>query len=344
MNNPKVSVIVPVYNTPFDYLERCIGSITDQTYSNVEILIIDDGSTKEIFNKCDMFESAYSNVSVFHKDNEGVSSARNYGLKKMTGSFCMFVDPDDELIDNSVIEKAIELASETGADFICARVTYEFESCSCDNPFIFSEYYKEIKDKQIDKLAAYFGSFLYSEGSAFPSTIPRGPVAKLYKSNLAKSIKFDKRLSYAEDGIYNYLYVKKIKTAVLVDESWYKYYQYKHSAVHSSKLDSFAEHCLYVEDYFSSESQLYWGHRFHILKEVLFTELRGRSGIRSLLVFLKSAWCAETLDMIDTDYYELTKVDWLLLVLLKCHFYFVTILGLYLVIRFKDLFSKKLIG
>jgi len=101
--NEKISVIVPVYNVE-KYLERCIESILNQTYKNIEIIIVDDGSVDNSSYICEKYKKVDNRVKVFHKNNEGVSSARNLGLKQSTGKYILFVDSDDYL-DINMIQK-----------------------------------------------------------------------------------------------------------------------------------------------------------------------------------------------------------------------------------------------
>ena len=89
-----ISVIVPVYNVE-EYLDRCIESIVNQTYKNLEILLIDDGSTDNSYNICDKWAKKDNRIKVVHKENGGVSSARNVGLDVATGDYIGFVDSDD---------------------------------------------------------------------------------------------------------------------------------------------------------------------------------------------------------------------------------------------------------
>ena len=96
VNSPKVSIIVPVYNVE-KYLHRCVDSILLQTFTDFELLLIDDGSTDKSVDICDKYALKDSRIRVFHKKNGGVSSARNLGIKKSNGVYILFVDSDDYL-------------------------------------------------------------------------------------------------------------------------------------------------------------------------------------------------------------------------------------------------------
>ncbi|MEH8137532.1 glycosyltransferase family 2 protein [Gallibacterium anatis] len=102
-NTPKFSIIVPVYNVE-KYLTECINSILSQSFSNYELLIIDDGSTDSSGNICDTYVT-HKNVKVFHKENGGLSDARNYGIKEAIGEYIIFVDSDDFWSDTLFLDK-----------------------------------------------------------------------------------------------------------------------------------------------------------------------------------------------------------------------------------------------
>ena len=95
MNDFLISVIVPVYNIEKEYLQRCIQSICNQTYKNLEILLVDDGSTDGSSAVCDEFAKRDSRIRVFHKENGGSSSARNLGIQNAKGEYIGFIDSDD---------------------------------------------------------------------------------------------------------------------------------------------------------------------------------------------------------------------------------------------------------
>lgn len=92
--NSLVSVIVPIYNVE-KYLERCISSILEQSYNNIEVILVDDGSNDDCPTICDKFKRKDARVKVVHKPNGGLSSARNAGLEQMKGEYITFIDSDD---------------------------------------------------------------------------------------------------------------------------------------------------------------------------------------------------------------------------------------------------------
>ena len=94
----KVSVVVPIYNVE-KYLRACLDSIMGQTFKNLEIILVDDGSPDDCPRICDEYAKKDSRVHVFHKHNEGVSSARNLGLENSTGEWITFIDSDDYISD-----------------------------------------------------------------------------------------------------------------------------------------------------------------------------------------------------------------------------------------------------
>lgn len=116
MNPIKISVIVPVYNTK-EYLERCVLSICNQIYDNLEILLVDDGSTDGTGELCEALAACDNRIKVFHKKNGGASSARNLGLEKAAGEYIGFVDSDD-YIDCDVYAQMIKLAQEKGYSIV----------------------------------------------------------------------------------------------------------------------------------------------------------------------------------------------------------------------------------
>ena len=112
-NNPLISLIVPVYNIS-KYLRRCVDSILEQSYENLEIILVDDGSTDDSGGICDLYEERDNRVQVIHKANNGLSSARNAGLSAIKGEYVGFVDGDD-FIDKYMYETLVRAALDNDA-------------------------------------------------------------------------------------------------------------------------------------------------------------------------------------------------------------------------------------
>ena len=106
MEKPLVSVVVPIYNVEA-YFNRCIGSIVNQTYNNLDIILVDDGSPDKCPQLCDEWAKRDARIRVIHKQNEGVGVARNYGIDKACGKYLLFVDGDD-FLDLKTVEKCID--------------------------------------------------------------------------------------------------------------------------------------------------------------------------------------------------------------------------------------------
>lgn len=114
---PVISVIVPFYNVE-PYLAQCIDSILYQTFTDFELLLVDDGSTDSSFKICERYMSEDPRIKVFHKDNGGLSSARNFGLDRAVGQYVIFIDSDDYLLENDAFSKLIRYAGDKNLDIL----------------------------------------------------------------------------------------------------------------------------------------------------------------------------------------------------------------------------------
>lgn len=123
-----VSIILPIYNVK-DYLEECVGSLTDQTYKNIEILLVDDGSVDGTGELCDSLATRDDRIRVFHKENGGTHTARNLGIENAHGEYLMFIDPDD-WIDSCAVEGLVSVAKSEDVDAVRCNYVREFENGS----------------------------------------------------------------------------------------------------------------------------------------------------------------------------------------------------------------------
>ncbi len=115
------SIIIPVFNNTNEEIDRCLQSILKQTYNHYEIIIVDDGSNKECAAYLDNYKR--NNICIYHKANEGVSNARNYGLKFSHGNYITFVDVDD-IISKTMLEEADKILSENDVDILYGLVEF----------------------------------------------------------------------------------------------------------------------------------------------------------------------------------------------------------------------------
>ena len=124
--NAKISIIVPVYKTEEIYLRKCIESLINQTYSNIEIILVDDGSPDSCSVICDEYAGHDSRITVIHKQNEGTAAARNDGLCAAVGEYITFGDADDRL-SSDILELAAKTLSSTNSDMIWFDVVAEYQ-------------------------------------------------------------------------------------------------------------------------------------------------------------------------------------------------------------------------
>ena len=121
MEKDKVSIIVPVYNVE-KYIEKCLNSLISQSYRNIEIILIDDGSKDNSGKICDKYKKKDPRIKVIHKENAGVSEARNSGIQKATGKYLCFVDADD-FVMNDYIKYLHKLIAINCSDIaVCAKM------------------------------------------------------------------------------------------------------------------------------------------------------------------------------------------------------------------------------
>ena len=212
----KLSVIVPVFNSQ-KYLHRCISSILNQTHKELQLILVDDGSTDDSGRICDSFAENDSRIIVIHQSNVGVSEARNRGLEVATGDFITFVDSDD-YIESIMYEELIRLLVKYNADIShCGYKRVDAEGVVL----------KEVNGThRVFCQNSIEASNCFLQGKYFNCGIWN----KLFKSELFKDIRFDGNLRINEDVVVGFLAFQKAKNIVFCDESYYCYVVHKESA------------------------------------------------------------------------------------------------------------------
>ena len=187
MEEDTITIIIPVYNCQ-EYLDRCIKSVANQSYKNLEIILVDDGSTDDSGKICDKWKVIDSRISVIHKTNGGVSSARNIGIAKANGKYIGFVDSDDYCEEDMYL-KMVNAIKNSGNDMVYCDI-YKNRS------------YEMIGNKEeitpIERIKE-----IYPYGAAMWNG--------LYKSKIIKEIKFNEEIYYGEDLLFLTEYLKLCK-------------------------------------------------------------------------------------------------------------------------------------
>lgn len=224
MIEDKVSIIVPVYNSE-KFLDRCLESIIEQTYSNMEIIVINDGSSDNSLNICHKYKNIDNRVLIINSLNEGVSAARNKGIKKATGKYLAFVDSDD-YIEKNMIECLVKRQKETNADLIVCNFCFEDIDGTYDirnNKIIISMDKEQTIYNVLHPNKIYYG-FLWNKLFLNKIFIENNILFNLDISNredllfvldYCKYINFS---SYISDGLYHYVNANDHSLSVLKND------------------------------------------------------------------------------------------------------------------------------
>lgn len=241
MNLPLISVIVPIYKVE-KYLCKCVDSLINQTYKNLEIILVDDGSPDNCPQICDDYSKKDSRIKVIHKENGGLSDARNAGMKIATGEYISFIDSDD-WVETQMIEKMFTCINKDKSDVVSSGVKWVKDDGSLINDVTVDE------DGILDTVTGM--KELLKDG-----LLKQHVWNKLYKASLISNIPYEKG-KYHEDVFWSYqVFGIAEKTSVMKD-SFYNYVQRKGSIMgedYSSKrldaLDAMKLRCDYMKEKF----------------------------------------------------------------------------------------------
>lgn len=228
---PRISVIIPVYKVE-EYLNRCVDSVLSQDFQDFELILVDDGSPDNSGKICDEYAKIDSRVKVIHKENGGVSSARNAGIDASIGEYITFVDSDDS-IKQGFLKNAID--NMKGVDLYVSGIemlTYlQGEVVKKDEYTIEQSGYLDIKE-------------LYERvNKTYPQICICGPYCKIFKSQIIKenNIRFDTTLSLGEDTLFNLAYNRKIKRIYFDKSIFYTYYRENNESLFSKYRENIYE-------------------------------------------------------------------------------------------------------
>lgn len=224
---PQLSIIIPVYNAE-KFITRCIDSILSQSFTDYELLLIDDGSTEESGAICDEYAAKDARIRVFHKENGGVSSARNLGLDKATGDYILFADADDYYYNRNVLQ---ELSAAIEQNPLCELLYFPGgileENGEAYQDFYKSQIYKtawDLCEEQCCKRRCLVFGAIYAQ--CFKRTIIE-----------AHHLRLDTTLKFAEDRLFVLSYCMWARQTIVLSNPMYCYVQTANSVMHSNDLE-----------------------------------------------------------------------------------------------------------
>lgn len=256
----KISVIVPVYQAE-NYLNRCVDSIVNQTYSNIEVILIDDGSKDRSGNICDQYADKDFRVKVIHKENAGVSVARNTGLDIASGDYIAFVDSDD-FLELDMYERMMDKVLEYQCDIVLC-------DCVKDTGEVQIPYTHDIREGYYDYeqlKTEYYPHLLMMENVEYPATISNWVL--LFKKALCNDIRYLEGVRFSEDLLFgaqlmlnahSFYYMKEINL--------YHYWMNNESITHMFKIDKWNDYCALhseIECYFGNQTVYDFQHQIDL--------------------------------------------------------------------------------
>lgn len=239
----KISIIVPVYNVK-EYFNECMESLVSQTYKDIEILLVDDGSSDGTECLCDEWANQDERIQVFHKVNEGTHSARNLGLEKATGIYVMFIDPDDWLELNT-IEFCAKKIQENDLDVIRYNYIREYngQPLKKENSFLEEKIYAGENCKKIlrQTLGLVEDELIHPENLNFLASV----CFSIYRKSIIDSFKIQfyniREIGTFSDGLFNINYLLHAKNFQFINQYFYHYRKTNPKSATANYRENFLE-------------------------------------------------------------------------------------------------------
>lgn len=236
---PLISIVVPIYNCE-RYLEKCVDSLVNQSFQNIEIILIDDGSKDRSLEICNQYKAKDNRIKVFSQNNSGVSSARNLGISIATGKWISFVDSDD-FVEHELYSKMKYLMDiHSDSELYC----FNYISDENDKEVIINgkNVFEELNSSEIQIgifEKEYINGFVWN---------------KIFSTNILRidNMKFDTEIFGCEDLLFCFNYIKKIKKSVYINDALYHYVKHNSSSSNVSyglkQLTSLNAYEVMIED------------------------------------------------------------------------------------------------
>lgn len=288
-----ISIIIPVYNVE-KYLAKCIDSVLSQTFTDWELILIDDGSIDQSGKICDEYASKDNRIKVTHKKNEGVSKARNTGIALAKGEYICFIDSDDWIDPTYLQDFKVQ---EQQSDFYFSGALYD----TYDKVYSYKKYAEKYCQNRNEIRDEFFKQDLLSNGY---------PWGKLYKTQIIKDnkLRFNENLTINEDHIFVFQYFSYINTLHITNTAGYHYTVFDNSGRKlSSKINSYTELKTASEQFYSIINQLkmLWNisqEEYTRLYNIFVTSKR-LSAFRSLILLKERKYFKEEVDYWNKNTY-----------------------------------------
>ena len=239
MQNELVSIIVPIYNAE-KYLPRCIDSLINQTYENIEIILINDGSKDSSLAICNEYKLKDKRIVVVNQENSGVGKTRNRGIDLSKGEYIVFVDSDD-YANTNLVETLVNEAKKNNADYVLGSISLLKDGSAIGVATL---------DNNIYNVKEYIENVLIKKTINY---VCGAPYSKLFKSEIIKknNIRFNNKLTYAEDFLFNVTYLEFATKIVTSSEVLYNYVLFNNNSLTNinydkSTFESFLESRIFV--------------------------------------------------------------------------------------------------
>ena len=247
-----VSVIIPVYNVS-RYMRQCIDSVICQSHTNLEIILVDDGSTDDSGIICEEYSSSDDRISVYHTENQGLSAARNYGIDRANGQYIAFLDSDDWM-EHHAIQTLLSEAIMTDADIVACGFWFEWvdrqqPSAKADNPIVLSG--DEILQSYLTE--PFLGSAVWN---------------KLYRTELFNSIRYPEGRIY-EDAATTYRLLDFAKKVCVIQDRLVHYRIRNNSLSRNNSIDSLIDYWRAFKDRYDALDQKTQGCHIVLVKGCL---------------------------------------------------------------------------
>lgn len=325
------SIIIPVYNVKEEYLKCCLESCVNQTFDDIEIIIVDDGSEKECRELCDKYELLDSRIKVIHQDNKGVSAARNMGINEANGNWITFLDADD-FFDNDTFSKIAKcIEDNTKIELVAFSMVKEYatkklynesmygEDCIFDTEESMQRLRKDILEMQLDR-----------------NTL-RLTFCKIIKASVLKknALYFNEKLPLCEDVVFWFEVLQYVYSAYYMNQFFYHYRQVEGSATVKYRPCVVEEHENMLEylkaiidktEYPEAYMKGYYLEGFYSMQRII---TQGFYHVDNSLEYVdRRKKCVKTMDshtyhnvLENVNFFELTVNHRIKYVLLKCKLY-----------------------